>query len=269
MTFQPFKPNKPDSRYVKPRICRDVPANRLRFKNAVDLAKEINFNQHSRYYVIVDGTFIFGDFIEAFLTTYDIKAIKMTISTLSVSPDNICSLSNLMEKGYIENLNIIVSDYFYQHERKKMIPFFYEKCDINNRFQLASASVHTKICIFETSNNRKFVFHGSANLRSSSNVEQIMLEECEDLFNFNDEIHDSIIETYKTINKSVRRAKLWQAIEKNQNLRKEQSEAITTTQQEEEAQQCQSKEMDEHLEEEQFKKPLFKTEKIKIERFKF
>ena len=269
MTFTPLKPNKPDSRYVAPKVCRDVPSRSLKFKNAVELAKSINFNQFERYYVIVDGTFIFGDFIEAFLRTYDIKAVKMTISTLSVSPDNICSLSNLMKFGYIENLNVIVSDYFYQNEKSKMIPFFYKECDIDNRFQLAVASVHTKICFFETSNGRKFVFHGSANLRSSSNVEQIMLEESEDLFNFNDEIHDSIIETYKTINKSVRRSKLWQAIKNVQRPKSEQSEVTTITPGEGEVNHSQYKEADKHLEEEQSQTHSFKPERIKIERFKF
>lgn len=262
MEFEPFKPNKPSSRYIKPKKSIEVPTKALKYKNALELAKDINFNDFNRYYCIIDGTFIFGDFIEAFIVNYNIKVKKMTISTLSLSLENIESLRNLIYGNYVEELNLIVSDYWFQNERNNLVRHIYDRLDYEDRFQLASASVHTKICIFETSNNRKFVFHGSANLRSSSNVEQLMLEECEILYNFNDEIHDSIIRTYKTINKSVRRKTLWQTItrgatvqEKNKTLEngekhKQPIETLNT-------QQCNQQEHH------------FKSEKIKIERFKF
>ena len=41
-------------------------------KNAELLANDINFNENNRYFVIIDGSFFFGDFIEAFIVKHRI-----------------------------------------------------------------------------------------------------------------------------------------------------------------------------------------------------
>jgi hypothetical protein len=163
----------------------------------------------------LDGNFIFGDFIEAVLVSRNWLAKKMTISTLSMSYENIVSLQNLLIGGFVDELNLIVSDYFFSHERSGLIRDIYDLLDIDNKFQLAVASTHCKICQFETENNRFIVIHGSANLRSSSNIEQIVIEESEELYKFNDEYQSKIVEKYKTIKKSLRRKTLWQAVAKD------------------------------------------------------
>ena len=61
----------------------------------------------------------------------------------------------------------------------------------------------------------KYVISGSANLRSSDNLEQISIEENEELYNFNIKIHDEIIKEFKTINKSIKTKRLWQVVAKN------------------------------------------------------
>lgn len=262
MTFQPFKPNKPDSRYIKPKICRELPDRMLKYKNAQELAKVLNFNDAKRYYVVVDGTFIFGDLIEAWCTNFNVHVKRLSISTLSLSQDNIYSLENLLLGGYVDQLDILVSDYWFQNERNNLVQLMYQRLDIDNRFQLGSCSTHCKLTLIETHSNRKYVFHGSANMRSYSNIEQIMFEESEDLYNFNLEIQNSILNTYFSINKSVRRNKLWQAVQ-------------TVV---EEKQDFQHGEKDVHLQGEQTESQSkvkqkwehhSKPERIKIERFKF
>jgi hypothetical protein len=264
--FKPFRPGKPDSRYIAPRKCREISERFLRYKNAELLAQDVNFNENNRYFVIIDGTFIFGDFIEAFIVKYNIHVKKMTISTLSMSQENVESLRNLLVGNYVDELNLIVSDYFFSHEKHMLVKYIYERLDIDNRFQFSAASTHCKICIFQTHNNRKFVFHGSANLRSSSNIEQIMLEESEDLYNFNDKIQDSIIETYKTINKSVRRKALWQAVQENGIITTSSSDQAEQQQADVHLKECKQEKKLEHRSK---PKTIDKPERIKIERFKF
>jgi len=53
------------------------------------------------------------------------------------------------------------------------------------------------------------VMHGSANLRSSGNIEQFTMEDNEELYNFYDEVFVSILERYRTINKQLRGNELW------------------------------------------------------------
>jgi hypothetical protein len=195
---------------IKPKNKR---IKKVNYKHAKNFAKEIIINKNTRYYSFIDGSFIMGDFIEAFLTTHK-KRAKITLSTLSLSLENIDSFANLIKAGYIAELNIIISDYFYSHEKNNIVRYMYEELDIENVFQLAVCRTHTKITLIEF-DDKKVVISGSANLRSSDNLEQVSIEENKELFLFNKEIHENIILEYKTINKSIKTKKLWQVVAKN------------------------------------------------------
>jgi hypothetical protein len=208
-----IKVNKEFStRYISPPKPVEINEAYLKYQNAAKLAKDLTIEKESRYFVIIDGTFYFGDFIEALLVEKNYNVLKMTISTLSLNQNNIDSLANLLIGDYVQELNLIVSDYFYSHERNDLIKYIYQELDIDDKFQLAVAGTHCKLCIFETECGKKITIHGSANLRTSSNIEQFMIEENESLYNFNNEFQDKIIEKYKTIKKSLRYGKLWETI---------------------------------------------------------
>jgi hypothetical protein len=181
-------------------------------ENAKRLAQEYKIEQNSRFDCFVSGKFIFGDYIEALFALNKLHTKKMTISTLSMSQENVDSLANLLHWGLVDELNIVISAYFFAHERNRLIKYMYKELDIDNRFQLAVAGVHTKTCHFETDSGLKIVMHGSANLRSSANVEQFTIEEHPQLFDFYEEFFDSIIEQYKTIKKPIRTTKLWDVV---------------------------------------------------------
>jgi hypothetical protein len=200
------------TRYIKPPKCREIPEHKLKYRLAEELAKNIKPEKDCRYFVIVDGKFIAGDFIEAFVVEHDLSVEKMTISTLSMSENNVDSLANLLNGGFVKELNLIVSDYFFSHERQSLIPYIYKELDKDNRFQLAAASTHCKTCLIETTDGMFFIIHGSANLRSSSNLEQFVIEESRELYDFNNEYQARVIEKYKTIKKSVRYENLWNTI---------------------------------------------------------
>jgi hypothetical protein len=198
---------------VNSRICKP---NKIKQKdsfvksnNAKTFFENVTLEKDCRIHCILNGNFQFFDMIFELFVKYQIKVKKMTISTLSLSQDNIESMAVLLENGYIEELNLIVSDFFYSHEKHQLIPFIYNQLDIDNKFQLAVAGTHCKIITFETVLGTKFCIHGSANLRSSNNIEQVCIENNDDLYYFYDEMHDKILNYYKTINKPIR-TKLWQ-----------------------------------------------------------
>ena len=206
-TFEAFK-----SRYCKPPLSIERSEKHYKYENALKLAKDLDIKKDSRHFFIINGSFIFGDFIEALIVEKNYSVKKMTISTLSLSQNNVDSLANLINGGYVEELNLIVSDYFFSHERQGLIPYIYKSLDIDNKFQLAVCGTHCKTCIFETSNGGFVVIHGSANLRTSANIEQFMIEENKTLYDFNDEYQGKILREYKTINKAIRVNKLWNLI---------------------------------------------------------
>lgn len=196
-------------RYINPGK-KKVGTKRVKYRNALQLAKEIGtIKRDDRYFVFLDGLFVYGDFIEAWIIENQYNVLEMTISTLSLSQNNVDSLVNLINGDYLQKLNMIVSDYFFSHERHALIPYMYQELDKGDNFQLAVARVHTKICLIKTECGREIIIHGSANLRTSGNVEQIVIEADHDLFKFNEDWHNEIIEKHKTINKTVGGEALW------------------------------------------------------------
>lgn len=198
-----------ETRYTLPKAV-PMKEDFVLYGNAQKMAKELRLGFGERFDAFVSGSFIFGDFIEAYLTTQHAKATRMTISTLSMSQNNVDSLHTLMDKGYIDELNLIVSVYFWGNERSSLIPYIYKQLDMGDRFQLAVAGIHTKTVHFETLGGRKIVMHGSANLRSSGNIEQFTMEENPELYDFYDERFRGIIDKYATIRKPVRGNNAWE-----------------------------------------------------------
>jgi len=196
-------------RYINPGK-KKTKITKIKYRNAMELAKDIgNIQRDDRFFIMLPGTFVFGDFIESWIIENQYNVLDMTISTLSLSENNVDSLVNLINGDYLQKLNMIVSDYFFSHERHALIPYMYQELDKGDNFQLAVARVHTKICLIKTECGREIIIHGSANLRTSGNVEQIVIEADEELYKFNKDWHDEIIEKYKTINKAVGGDLLW------------------------------------------------------------
>jgi hypothetical protein len=210
-SFDGLEFSEEQTRYIKPKAMIYDPR-LVKYENAKKLAKEHYLDFGQRIDCIVAGSFIFGDYLEAYLTEYNVLAKEMIITTLSMSQDNIDSLNALMEHKYIDKLSIIISDYFYSHERHRAIPYIYKMLDKDDRFQLSVAGIHTKTCQFLTEGGRKVVMHGSANLRPSQNLEQFTIEENPALYDFYYETFKKIEDKYHTINKAVRVKKLWDCI---------------------------------------------------------
>jgi len=202
-------------RYVNPGRKKIV-SKPVKYRNALNLAKQIgDIKPDDRYFCLLDGNFIQGDFIEAWIIHNQWNVTEMTISTLSLSENNVDSLGNLFYGDYLQKLNIIVSEYFFAHERHNLVPYMYKELDQNNAFQLAVARVHTKICLIKTECGKEILIHGSANLRTSKNVEQIMIECDPELYEFNNSWHNEIIERYATIKKTIGARDLWRPDQAN------------------------------------------------------
>lgn len=177
-----------ETRYIKPKFT-PLKSKQICYEHARKLATDIGIiKDGDRYDCIVSGAFIFGDFLEAYLVENALGCEELTITTLSMSQENIDSLHTLLAKHYVNKLNLIISDYFYSHERHALVPYIYDYLDINNKFQLSVASIHTKTMQLKMEDGTKIVMHGSANLRSSANVEQFTIEANPELYDFYDNL---------------------------------------------------------------------------------
>lgn len=199
------------NRYIKP-LVRAVPSAHVIYEHAEELARATDISSGTRYDCVVSGNFIFGDYLEALLVNNGERGANVVINTLSISQNNIDSLEGLLRQGYIDTLTLVLSAYFYSTERRGHIPYIYEHLDIDDRFQLAVAGTHMKTITIATSDGRHIVIHGSANMRSSGNIEQFTIEENAELFRFYNGITDKIVARYSTIQKPIRRSELYKTI---------------------------------------------------------
>ena len=194
-----------ETRIIKPPKTKELQERYLQYDYAENLATDIDLKENMRYFAFINGSFYFGDFIEALIIKKNLKVKHLLISTLSLCENNIDSLETLLTKGYVDKIDLIVSDYFYSHERGNLIQYAYDRLDIENRFQLAVTRSHCKICTIETEKGNCIILHGSANLRSSGNIEQLIIEENKELHSFIIEHQNQIINKYHTIKPGIRK----------------------------------------------------------------
>jgi len=152
----------------------------VKYENAEKLVEKISLSKGEEIHTIVPGNFIFGEFLEALLVKKNATASECYLSTLSLSQENADSLGGLVEDGYIDNLTIIVSNYFYSHEKNRLIPYLIKE---TKEADIIIIRNHTKITLL-TIGPYFIIISGSSNMRSSNCVEQLVIQESEELYAF-------------------------------------------------------------------------------------
>lgn len=186
----------------------------VKYEFAVSLASKMpRLQEGEALYAVVSWNFIFGDWIEAYLVENDLFAEELHIATLSLGQNNVDSLANLRHGGFVDDMRLIVSDFWYAHERRKEggVPYIMDKLG-GDRFSFAAAGLHTKITLIKTTCGLNLVCHGSANLRSSRNLEQICIENNRELYQFNQSWMNRIMDNFQINNKNQRGNELWQTV---------------------------------------------------------
>lgn len=208
------------NRFVLPKLHKKVKTQAVKYERAVDFVDECGeaIMAGEAIHALLSGNFIFGDFFEALAVQQNVLIDDITLSTLSLGMENVDSFHNLLAGDYLKSLNIIVSDYFWSHNRQNA-PYIYNKLDINNMFQLAVSGTHTKVTLIKIG-DKKIVVTGSANLRSSRSIEEITVQANAELYDFHMEWHQEILREYATIKKAVRASNLFDSIVKNTEGRK-------------------------------------------------
>lgn len=206
---------------MRPRIYDNV-LETVDYEHAIDFVGGMDLKDGYREFAFVSGNFVFGDVLEAMVDTGKVTPRSMTIQTLSMSEGNVDSLRGIVDMcPELERLRLVLSVYFWGNERRpgQLVPYLYEQLDDGRvDFDCAFASIHTKLVSVETITGHHLVMDGSANLRSSRNVEQLRVE-CDDgLYAYVESFADRILSAYSTINhdeprpKPVRGNRLWGAI---------------------------------------------------------
>lgn len=201
--------NDVENGFIKPQKQLTLKSHQIKFDNAYDLVKRIDLKSKERVFAFVKGNFVMSDFLVSFIHYHDVCAEQMTISTLSFDEYNVSAFAELAEKGYIKKLSLIISDYFFAHERQKAVKYAYDKLNEVCDFNLAVLRSHCKFTTILTDRNNKFIIHGSSNLRSSDNVEQLMIEQDDELYDFCENYNQDIISKFTALQKPLKHKDLY------------------------------------------------------------
>jgi hypothetical protein len=137
-----------------------------------------------------------------------------------MSRENVDSLVNVKLSSLSGNLGLIISDYFFAHERTQGVEDIIQHL-AGDDFFLAVAGIHTKITLIRTECGMNLVIGGSANLRSSMNIEQITIDNDQTLYDFHREWMAKILNEYHVQHQMLRRDRLWQLVANQEELEKQ------------------------------------------------
>ena len=191
------------------------------YEHAREMARNMVIDNQTETFAFVSGNFIFGDLIEALIDERKLTVRRLTIHTLSLNEDNIDSIRNVLEMAPVEELNLILSNYWYAHELKTgLVGYLFEELDLDGlELRVAFAGTHCKVVTLETPAGNVLTMHGSANLRSSGNVEQLHISPDRGLYEFCEGMNGRILDAYDVMNqdnrkrkRTVRRSALWHAM---------------------------------------------------------
>jgi len=148
----------------------------VRPENATTLAKYLP-EPGDCTHAVVRGDFVMGDIIPLILG--DRVAALVGISTLGMSRENAAMLAEMLAEGKVRRLFLLVSHYFSQVDKTGT----YREVKGLLGDAVVVARTHAKVILISAAPDF-FVVEGSANLRSSDNIEQFAIWNDEELLNW-------------------------------------------------------------------------------------
>ena len=168
----------PQNRFLFHRVKADDKARRrgikshIRPENAGGILAHLPVGPDDRTHCVLRGDFVLCDLIPHVLAAHG-ECPHLRIATLGMSVANADTLACLVERGSVRELTIVVSHYFQQVD--KTTTFRMVAARLAGKAKLAVTRSHAKVILLPTAQGDAYVFEGSANLRSSDNLEQMLV----------------------------------------------------------------------------------------------
>lgn len=146
----------------------------IRPENAAQILAHLPNDDTERLHGLLRGDFVLFELIPAIIAARG-RVGHLRIATLGMTPANAVGLAKLLETGLVEKLTLVVSHYFQGVDKATL---YAEVCSILAPHDVAPIVTrnHAKVILlpFIDSTDR-LTIEGSANLRSSDNIEQIVV----------------------------------------------------------------------------------------------
>lgn len=146
----------------------------IRPENADFILAHLPSDPSDRTHCVLRGDFVLCDLIPAVIRARG-ACPHLRISTLGLSVANAEQLLALMDAGKVERLTLIVSHYFQQVDKLTTWKAVDALLGKKPGARIAVTRSHAKVILLPTASGDAYVIEGSANLRSSDNLEQLAI----------------------------------------------------------------------------------------------
>jgi hypothetical protein len=127
-------------------------------------------------HAIIFGFFDLLNVVLAFLDKAGSPCSALRIATLSLSRRNALDLAALLDTKAVGQLDVLTSDFQRKHDPEILAEALAELA-VKRGQRIAAARSHCKIVTLALADGRRYVLEGSANLRTSRNMEQFALSQ--------------------------------------------------------------------------------------------
>ena len=144
----------------------------VRPENAAGVLEHLPVEAGDRTHCLLRGDFVLCDIIPAIIERRG-RCAHLRVATLGLSVANADTLACLVERGLVGSLTVVVSHYFQQVDKATV--FRGVEARLRGLCRMAVTRSHAKVICLPTASGDHFVVEGSANLRSSDNIEQMLI----------------------------------------------------------------------------------------------
>lgn len=146
--------------------------NLIRPENAAQILPHLPADESERLHALLRGDFVLFDLIPAIIGRLG-PVDHLRIATLGMSAANAAGLARLLATGHVARLTLVVSHYFRQVDRASVWPEVCAALEPHGVRPVVTRN-HAKVILLPFRDRPdRLTLEGSANLRSSDNVEQL------------------------------------------------------------------------------------------------
>ena len=174
-------PNQPKGRQA---FLSRVNKRRFASLQAAEQAIDVLPAEGESLHGIMTGFYDLMHLLIVLLQKFASPCLVMRIATLSLSKRNVQEMAALLDSKQAVTIDLLTSDFFRKHDKEIFAELVTE---FRNRGQRVAASrSHCKVVTIALEDGRRYVWEGSANLRTNRNLEQFSFTQSPELHGFFD-----------------------------------------------------------------------------------
>lgn len=166
--------------------------NKMKRENVEKLITELPLIDESLH-IISNGSFDYFTLIPRIIDLSQSCVDNFYFSTWTMSRENAIQIIDLFDRSLFKNINALTGEYFRTRESK--VYSFFQSQLIERKQVIVSNKNHSKVTLMKIGENY-FVIEGSANFTANPRIEQFILSNSKELFEFHKEWMDKIIKKY-------------------------------------------------------------------------